>query len=162
MEFYDDRIRSSLLLPLGDAIGELGGLVSRQIGLTSQVENVSNPSTVRGLNAGYAKGELVVVEGNAEGMTVNPNKIYIFDRPPSDLKPVAGIATVSEGNLVSHVQLLARNLGIPNAAISTDNLSDLKAFDGKEIFYAVSGSRIYQRSHRSDDRGVPRSGSWSL
>ncbi|PRP68023.1 PEP/pyruvate-binding domain-containing protein [Nonlabens agnitus] len=137
--FYDDRIRSSLLLPLGDAIGDLGGLVSRQIGLTSQVEKISNPSTVRGLNAGYAKGKLVVVEGNAEGMTVDPNKIYIFDRPPSDLKPVAGIATVSEGNLVSHVQLLARNLGIPNAAISTDNLADLKAFNGKEIFYAVSG-----------------------
>ncbi|BAO55169.1 phosphoenolpyruvate synthase [Nonlabens marinus S1-08] len=137
--FLDDRIRSSLLLPLGDAIGELGGLVSRQIGLTSQVESVNNPSTIRGLNAGYAKGKLVVVEGNAEGMTVDPNKIYVFDRPPSDLKPVAGIATVSEGNLVSHVQLLARNLGIPNAAISTDNLSDLKVFHGKEIFYAVSG-----------------------
>ncbi len=137
--FLDDRIRSSLLLPLGDAIGELGGLVSRQIGLTSQVEKVNNPSTIRGLNAGYAKGQLVVVEGNAEGMTVDPNKIYVFDRPPSDLKPVAGIATVSEGNLVSHVQLLARNLGIPNAAISTDNLSDLKSFNGREIFYAVSG-----------------------
>lgn len=137
--FFDDRIRSSLLLPLGDAIGDLGGLVSRQVGLTSQVENVSNTSTVRGLNAGYAKGELVVVEGNAEGMAVDPSKIYIFDRPPSDLKPVAGIATVSEGNLVSHVQLLARNLGIPNAAISTDNLNDLKAFNGKNIFYAVSG-----------------------
>jgi hypothetical protein len=137
--FLDDRIRSSLLLPLGDAIGELGGLVSRQIGLTSQVEKVDNPSTIRGLNAGYAKGELVVVEGNAEGMSVDPNKIYVFDRPPSDLKPVAGIATVSEGNLVSHVQLLARNLGIPNAAISTDNLADLKVFNGKEIFYAVSG-----------------------
>jgi hypothetical protein len=136
--FLDDRIRSSLLLPLGDAIGELGALVSRQIGLTSQVDQVDNPSTVRGLNAGYARGELVVVEGNAEGMTVDPNKIYVFDRPPSDLKPVAGIATVSEGNLVSHVQLLARNLGIPNAAISTDNLEDLKSFDGEDIFYAVS------------------------
>ncbi|AZQ42880.1 PEP/pyruvate-binding domain-containing protein [Nonlabens ponticola] len=136
--FLDDRIRSSLLLPLGDAIGNLGALVSRQIGLTSQVQAVDNASTIRGLNAGYAKGELVVVEGNAEGMTVDPNKIYLFDRPPSDLKPVAGIATVSEGNLVSHVQLLARNLGIPNAAISTDNLDDLKSLDGKQVFYAVS------------------------
>ena len=34
------------------------------------------------------------------------------------MKPVAGIASVSEGNLVSHVQLLARNLGIPNAVLS--------------------------------------------
>jgi pyruvate,water dikinase len=136
--FYDDRIRSSLLLPLGDAIGELGSLVSYQIGLTSNIAGVNNVSTIRGLNPGYTKGELVVVSGNAEGMQVDPNKIYIFDHPPSDLKPVSGIATVSEGNLVSHVQLLARNLGIPNAAISIDNLNDLKELDGEEIFYAVS------------------------
>jgi hypothetical protein len=90
------------------------------------------------LNPGYTKGKLVVVAGNAEGMQVDPNKIYIFDHPPSDLKPVSGIATVSEGNLVSHVQLLARNLAIPNAAISSDNLNDLKDLDGQEIFYAVS------------------------
>ncbi|MGB3590252.1 MAG: PEP/pyruvate-binding domain-containing protein [Nonlabens sp.] len=138
--FYDDRIRSSLLLPLGDAIGKLGALVNRQIGLTSQIARVSNSSTVRGLNPGYTRGTLAVVPGNAEGLDVDPNKIYLFDHPPSDLKPVAGIATVSEGNLVSHVQLLARNLGIPNAAISADNLNDLKQLDGEEVFYAVSGS----------------------
>jgi hypothetical protein len=44
--FLDDGIRSSLLLPLGDALGDLGALISRQIGLTSQVNNVDNPSTV--------------------------------------------------------------------------------------------------------------------
>ncbi|MGB5982552.1 MAG: PEP/pyruvate-binding domain-containing protein [Nonlabens sp.] len=136
--FYDDRIRSSLLLPLGDTVGQLGTIVNQQIDMTSNVSGVNNPSTIRGLNAGYVKGILEVVPGNAEGMEVDNSKIYIFDHPPSDLKPVAGIATVSEGNLVSHVQLLARNLGIPNAAITTDNLNDLKALDGKEIFYAVS------------------------
>lgn len=152
--FYDDRIRSSLLLPLGDAIGNLGGLVSRQIGLTSQIASVNNVSTIRGLNPGYTKGELVVVSGNAEGMQVDPNKIYIFDHPPSDLKPVAGIATVSEGNLVSHVQLLARNLGIPNAAISIDNLNDLKELDGEEIFYAVSnrGTVIIKSASDMNDK----------
>ena len=136
--FYDDRIRSSLLLPLGDTVGQLGALINRQIDMVSDVQGVENTSTVRGLNAGYVKGVLQVVSGNAEGLEVDPNKIYIFDRPPSDLKPVAGIATVSEGNLVSHVQLLARNLGIPNAAITIDNLNDLKSYDGKEVFYAVS------------------------
>ncbi|MEP3836114.1 MAG: PEP/pyruvate-binding domain-containing protein, partial [Algibacter sp.] len=64
--------------------------------------------------------------------------IYIFQRPPADLKPVAGIATVSEGNMVSHVQLLARNLGIPNAALSDDNLKSLKKYHGTKVFYAVS------------------------
>ena len=46
--------------------------------------------------------------------------------------------TVSEGNLVSHVQLLARNLGIPNAALSYNDLKSLKKLDGETIFYAVS------------------------
>ncbi len=138
--FLDDRVRSSLLLPLGDAIGQLGALVNRQIGMISQIARVDNPSTVRGLNPGYTQGKLVVVSGNAEGINVDADKIYLFDHPPSDLKPVAGIATVSEGNLVSHVQLLARNLGIPNAAISTDNLNDLRSLDGEDVFYAVSNS----------------------
>ena len=54
--FYDDRIRSSLLLPLGDTVGELGALINKQIGMTSEVQAVNNQSTVRGLNAGYVKG----------------------------------------------------------------------------------------------------------
>jgi len=36
------------------------------------------------------------------------------------------------------VQLLARNLGIPNAALSDANLNDLKQFHGQKVFYAVS------------------------
>jgi phosphoenolpyruvate synthase/pyruvate phosphate dikinase len=40
--------------------------------------------------------------------------------------------------MVSHVQLLARNLGIPNAVLSADNLQALKAWSGREVFYAVS------------------------
>lgn len=140
--FYDDKIRSSLLLPLGDAIGDFSGLVSRQIGMENNVPVVDNTSTIKGLNPGYAIGTLHVVSGDAHGLSVNSSDIYVFETPPSDLKPVAGIATVSEGNLVSHVQLLARNLGIPNAVISTENLSDLKKLDGKLVFYAVSPNGI--------------------
>jgi hypothetical protein len=51
---------------------------------------------------------------------------------------VAGIATVSEGNMVSHVQLLARNLGIPNAVVSIDNVNQLRRYAGQQVFYAVS------------------------
>ncbi|PRX15450.1 PEP/pyruvate-binding domain-containing protein [Nonlabens ulvanivorans] len=151
--FYDDRIRSSLLLPLGSSIGEFSGLISRQLGSSTYIPVLSNISTVRGLNPGYTQGELVVVTGNAEGMTVDPKKIYVFDHPPSDLKPVAGIATVSEGNLVSHVQLLARNLGIPNSAISADNLSDLKDYNGKQVFYAVSdrGAVVIKPANEMDN-----------
>jgi len=136
--FMDDRIRSSIALHLGKSVGELGDFIAKESSLTNKVMNVPNQSTFRGLNPGYAFGELVVIGGSSEDIEVASDKIYIFQRAPSDLKPVAGIATVAEGNMVSHVQLLARNLGIPNAALSGDNFQDLKKFDGQRVFYAVS------------------------
>lgn len=136
--FIDDRIRSSIALQLGQSVGDLGAFIAKESLLTNKVMNLSNQSSVRGLNPGYAYGELVVIKGNPDVVEVSSDKIYIFERAPADLKPVAGIATVAEGNLVSHVQLLARNLGIPNAALSDENLQDLMVFNGKMVFYAVS------------------------
>lgn len=136
--FIDDRIRGSIALHLGKSVGELGDFIARESALTNKVMDIANQSAIRGLNPGYALGELVVVDGSSEDIEVSSDKIYIFQRSPSDLKPVGGIATVAEGNLVSHVQLLARNLGIPNAALSDANLQSLKQFDGQRVFYAVS------------------------
>ncbi|GAA5522609.1 hypothetical protein LQ318_12720 [Aliifodinibius salicampi] len=136
--FIDDRIRSSVLLPLGESVGRLGDFIAQQTGLNNSMMGIANQGHIRGLNPGFAFGELVVVEGNPDDLEVAPDKIYLFERPPADMKPVAGIATVSEGNLVSHVQLLARNLGIPNAVISNTNLEELKSHAGKMVFYAVS------------------------
>jgi len=136
--FIDDRVRSSLALRLGETVSELGNFIREKSKLSNEVLNLDSQSSFRGLNPGYAFGKLVVIDSNYEEIDVSPENIYIFQKPPSDLKPVAGIATVSEGNLVSHVQLLARNLGIPNAVLSPQNLEDLKRFDGKKIFYAVS------------------------
>ena len=136
--FIDDKVRSSVALSLGETVSELGTFVSKVSNITNNVMSIDNQSAIRGLNPGYAFGKLIVVDGNPDVVEVNTNNIYIFEKPPSDLKPVAGIMTVSEGNLVSHVQLLARNLGIPNAALSYDNLKDLKKHNGNIVFYAVS------------------------
>ncbi len=135
--FLDDRIRSSVLLPLGTAIGELGDFVAAQGNERNEVMDVENQGQIRGLNPGYARGKLVVVTTNPENLQVENDKIYAFLRPPSDIKPVAGILTVSEGNMVSHVQLLARNLGIPNAILTADQLEEMSEYDGEEVFYAV-------------------------
>lgn len=136
--FIDDKIRGSVALHLGKAVSELGDFIAEESALTNKVFNITNQSGLRGLNPGYAYGELVVVAGSPDDIEVSSNKIYIFQRSPADLKPIAGIATVSEGNMVSHVQLLARNLGIPNAALSDDNLQSLLKFNGQKVFYAVS------------------------
>tara|TARA_R110002072_G_scaffold23949_3_gene82045 strand:+ start:23783 stop:26692 length:2910 start_codon:yes stop_codon:yes gene_type:complete len=137
--FIDDRIRSSVALDLGESVSKLGALIAERSAISNNVLNLRSQSSIRGLNPGYAYGELVVIEGTPENIEIDSDKIYIFQKPPSDLKPVAGIMTVSEGNLVSHVQLLARNLGIPNAALSGDNLKALSKYSGEKVFYAVSG-----------------------
>ncbi len=136
--FYDDRIRGSVALYLGNKLGRLGSFITKEENLNNQVLDVSNASQISGLNPGYANGKLVIVEGNLQNMDVDPNSIYAFERPPSDLRPVAGILNIAEGNLVSHLQLLARNLGIPNASISNENLQELKKYNGQRVFYAVS------------------------
>jgi hypothetical protein len=136
--FNDDRIRSSLLLYLGNCVSELGEFIAREADLSNKVMDIQGQSHIRGINPGYAMGELVVMNEVTEETKIFGDKIYVFNYPPADLKPVAGIATVTEGNMVSHVQLLARNLGIPNAVVSANNLEELKKYNGKMIFYAVS------------------------
>jgi pyruvate phosphate dikinase-like enzyme len=136
--FYDERIHNSILLNLGQMLAEIGNFIAKEVGFSNQVMNLTNQSAIRGLNPGYAKGELVVIENGNETINIFDDKIYVFDQPPIDLKPVAGIATVSQGNMVSHIQLLARNSGIPNAVLSQQNLKDLKVFSGQTVFYAVS------------------------
>lgn len=136
--FIDDKIRGSIALHLGKSVSDLGDFMAVASSLTNKVLDLPNQSGFRGLNPGYAYGELVVVPGSPDAIEVASDKIYVFQRPPSDLKPVAGIATVSEGNMVSHVQLLARNLGIPNVALADDNLENLLKYNGKKVFYAVS------------------------
>ncbi|PLW95534.1 MAG: phosphoenolpyruvate synthase [Marinilabiliales bacterium] len=136
--FNDDRIRSSLLLYLGNCVSELGEFIAQEANLSNKVMDIQGQSHIRGINPGYAMGELVVINEVTDETMIYGDKIYVFNHPPADLKPVAGIATVTEGNMVSHVQLLARNLGIPNAVISAENLEELKKYNGNTIFYAVS------------------------
>lgn len=136
--FTDDKIRSSIILQVGYTVERLNELFNNTALAPSSIMGKENIAGLQGLNPGYARGELVVIDQATEDMELDANKIYAFDRPPADLKPVAGILNVKEGNPVSHVQLLARNLAIPNGLITSDVLNDLKRYDGKEVFYAVS------------------------
>ncbi len=136
--FIDNRVRSSVLLTLGRATDQLGNFVAEQGNLSNEVMNIPRQSAIRGINPGYAFGTLVVVDGPLDWFEILDDHIYVFNRTPSDLKPVAGIASVGEGNLVSHIQLLARNLGIPNAIISQEQVTMLRPYCGQKVFYAVS------------------------
>jgi len=146
--FLDDRVRGSVLLSLGDATGALAGAYAARAGTRNDVFGDPDGQQAQGLNPGVAVGPLEVVPGAATGTNVSADHIYVFREPPTELEPVAGIASVMEGNLVSHIQLLARNLGIPNARIPPTLVDDLQQFAGERVFYAVSpgGTVVMKRA----------------
>jgi phosphoenolpyruvate synthase/pyruvate phosphate dikinase len=66
---------------------------------------------------------------------------------PADLEPAAGILTRGEGNVVSHVQLLARALGIPNSVLGPSPYELFAPHQGERVFYiATPGGRVIVRT----------------
>ena len=112
--------------------------------------DIKNLGRVQGLNPGMAIGELAVLPQVPNDYNFDKKKIYVFDRPPRELHPVAGIANVSEGNPLSHIQLLARNLAIPNALISKTGMKALEKYNGSEVFYAVFSSGMVVMKRKAD------------
>ena len=91
---------------------------------------------LRSLNPGLARGPLFLVRG--EPHDLSSDGIYVLPETVADLPPVAGIVTAGEGNPLSHVQLLARNLGIPNVVVDASLLDDLERHEGEIVTLAVS------------------------
>lgn len=136
--FIDDRVRSSVLLPLGRVAGTLGRMQARTAGRRHRLLDLDDTGRVRGLTAGVAAGTLHVVTESPPTTDLDEDDLYVMGQVPPDLSPVAGLLTSSGGNAVSHVQLLARNLGIPTAAVPADQIAALERYDGTRVFLAVS------------------------
>jgi phosphoenolpyruvate synthase/pyruvate phosphate dikinase len=76
--------------------------------------------------------------------SIKPDGIYVLPETISDLPPLAGIITAGEGNPLSHVQLLARNLGIPNVTVAESLVPALQPQDGKVVIMAVSPAGLVE------------------
>ncbi len=134
---YDALLRGSVLLPLSRTLDALQTDADVALGSSHDILGVSVGHGVRGLNPGVAMRPFRILR-DGDGGDVDARTIYALPETPAELKPVAGVLTLDVGNLLSHVQLLARNLGIPNAAVDPSLLPRLEQADGREVFYAVS------------------------
>ena len=137
----DDILRGSPLLLFGQALTRVEDHVSGQERVRHEVMGQAFTADVRALNPGIALGKLIV---NPEGETYSRNEVLALAQTPSELQPVAGIVTQGEGNVLSHVQLLARALGIPNAVVGTEPFTRVGHHDGEKVFFVVTpGGRVY-------------------
>jgi hypothetical protein len=142
--FIQDRLRGSLLIFYSEILESLMADAGVMLGVDNDVFGQKIASGVRGLNAGLARGVLRVPKAGQNPQNFDSNGIYVLPATTEDLPPVAGIITAGRGNILSHVQLLARNLGIPNVSVDKPILPQITSMNGKKVVLAVSAHGIVQ------------------
>jgi len=131
-----DRLRESPLLPFSRVLDQLVADAGRLTGIRHRVFGEEVESNVRALNPGLKRGVLLLPPEHGEPFRADG--IYILDSTTQELPPVAGIITRGEGSSLSHVQLLARNMGIPNLVADEGLLWAISSHIGESVVLAVS------------------------
>ena len=134
----DDVLRGSPVLHLATQLELLTSEAERLMGRKHRLLDAPNRRGIRGLNPGIAIGRLEILTTGQTAAEIDPERIYVIPATLADLKPMKGILTLDSGNALSHAQLLAANLGIPNTTIPSSVLAELKKHRGEEMFYAVT------------------------
>ena len=139
--FVDDALRGSVLLPLADVSRLLARDAERLTGVRQRLFDKPGDGLFA-LNPGVAAGPLRILGStDAEALAgLARTDIVVLPETAAELPPVAGILTLGEGNPLSHVQLLARNFGIPNVAILPELLQGLQTAEGVEVLLAAGSS----------------------
>jgi hypothetical protein len=144
LHFIPDQLRGSPLLFYSQVLDSLLRDANRQAGVRYQLFGEEIGAGLRALNPGLARGVLYA-RSNADAQDkLDPHGIYLLPETITDLPPVAGILTAGEGNPLSHVQLLARNLGIPNVGVDENLLPKIATHDGQKVVLAVSPAGLVE------------------
>ena len=139
--YVADRLRGSAMLFYSNVLESLAQDADRLSEMRHSL--FGQPSAgLRRVNPGMARGVLRTAADLAHGDAGAPMGIYLVPETTADLPAVAGILTAAEGNALSHVQLLARNLGIPNVVVSRPLLPALEAWRGRSIVVTASSGGV--------------------
>jgi len=81
------------------------------------------------LNVARGLGRIHIIDKLDEHVEIGSNEILVLTEVPIHLPPVAGIITTKQSTPLSHINLLAKSWGVPNAYIK--NAHELfKGYDG--------------------------------
>jgi len=142
--FVQDQLRGSPMLAYSRILDTLARDADKQAGISHRLFDQDVGVGFRALNPGMARGTLHTRPDMAKIGDFARDGIYLLPETVAELPPVAGILTAGEGNPLSHVQLLARNLGIPNVAVAPSALDKLHAYDGQAVVMAVSAAGVVE------------------
>src|SRR3569832_1808954 len=105
--------------------------VSRSLAAVQRVlqSDIAKEQAYQALNIAKGLGRIHVIPRLDDHVEIGFNEILVLDEVPVQLPPVAGIITSQPSTPLSHINLLAKGWGIPNAYIK--NAKELlKQYDG--------------------------------
>jgi hypothetical protein len=104
---------------------------SRQIAGLDRVtqSDIAKEQEYQALNVAKGLGRIHVIPKLDEHVEIGFNEILVLDEVPIQLPPVAGVITSHPSTPLSHINLLAKGWGIPNAYIKNAQTL-LKQYDG--------------------------------
>jgi len=146
MLFIQDQLRGSPLLIFSKVLDGLSRDANRMARVKHRLFDKNVGVGFTALNPGLAHGTLHIEPDMDDLEYFEPDGIYMLPETVSDLPPVAGILTAGEGNPLSHIQLLARNLGIPNVTVDASLIPELSKHNGEQVVMAVSKSGLVEIS----------------
>jgi len=91
--------------------------------------DISREQEYQALNLGRGLGRIHIITKLDDHVEIGSNEILVLSEVPLQLPPVAGIITAQPSTPLSHINLLAKGWGVPNAYIK--NAPELlKQYDG--------------------------------
>ena len=91
--------------------------------------DIAKEQEYQALNVARGLGRIHIIPKLDDHVEIGSNEILVLDEVPVNLPPVAGIITSQPSTPLSHINLLAKGWGIPNAYIK--NAKELlKQYDG--------------------------------
>jgi hypothetical protein len=92
------------------------------------------------LNVARGLGRIHIIKKLDEHVEIGFNEILVLDEVPVTLPPVAGIITSQPSTPLSHINLLAKSWGVPNAYVR--NASELlKEYDGWWVTFETKAGK---------------------
>lgn len=91
--------------------------------------DIAKEQEYQALNVAKGLGRVHVIPKLDDHVEIGFNEILVLDEVPLQLPPVAGVITAHPSTPLSHINLLAKGWGIPNAYVK-NALTLLKQYDG--------------------------------
>ena len=102
--------------------------------------DIAREQEYQALNVAKGIGRIHVIPKLDEHIEIGFNEILVLDEVPIQLPPVAGVITAHPSTPLSHINLLAKGWGVPNAYIK-DAQTLLKQYDGWWVTFETKRDR---------------------